>query len=578
MITFRANYNAELQRKYRLCYSGGRDFVDAYLQEHYKEDPDVWKRRKFMSYAPAFAKAALLEYLRGLSQRATEIKRVGGSPLYQDCISGRRGGVDGQDSTMNRYMVHNVLQELLPQGIVGVFCERVDVTGMSEAEANKNLPYYMIYTAEQILNYRIGRNRRLEAIMLRHSKHEYDEYGMPKAILSCYRYLALLPGGGVYDRLIDSNNETLEEQIHDLPEIPFTLFQLPESLLQDVADYQIALLNLASADLYYATAANVPFYVEQYNDLTAGMYNEGASRKEPTIDQNAQVVEEVLKGTRKASHPTTPDTSERIVVGAHQGRRYPMAAEAPRFIHPSPEPLLASMQKEQQLKNEIRELLRLALASLGAAQTSAEAKEFDELGLEGGLSYIAKELQRGETAMARHFHNYLAAENDMPTITYPDRYDLRTDDQRRAVADSMHKLSYTAPSATFRKQVAHNIADTLFGSGRVTEDVLALIHDEIDSSPFPTADPDIIKQDYESGFLSDESGSLARGYRPDECERARKAHTARLLRIQAAQTPMENPAARGLRDADPNPNSGKEEKEGKPKRGEEQAASPQGDA
>jgi hypothetical protein len=41
------------------------------------------------------------------------------------------------------------------------------------------------------------------------------------------------------------------------------VFNISDSLLADAADYQIALLNLNSADLGFALKANYPVYTEQ---------------------------------------------------------------------------------------------------------------------------------------------------------------------------------------------------------------------------------------------------------------------------------------------------------------------------
>ena len=53
----------------------------------------------------------------------------------------------------------------------------------------------------------------------------------------------------------------------DIPEIPFVLMELDTSLMTDIADYQISLLNLASSDVNYALKSNFPFYVAQFNPV-----------------------------------------------------------------------------------------------------------------------------------------------------------------------------------------------------------------------------------------------------------------------------------------------------------------------
>jgi hypothetical protein len=60
------------------------------------------------------------------------------------------------------------------------------------------------------------------------------------------------------------------------------------------------------------------------------------------------------------------------------------------------------------------------------------------------------------------------------------------------------------------------------------------------------------------------------GFPEDEAEKAKDERVERLKQIAIAQggTTMDNPASRGLRDLDPNPQSGRDEKKNKPQRGQ----------
>ena len=82
---------------------------------------------------------------------------------------------------------------------------------------------------------------------------------------------------------------------------------------------------------------------------------------------------------------------EDVKTGISQGRRYPKGMDAPSFIHPSAEPLNASMAKQNQLKQDIRKLVNLSLRNLERPAGSQSADESDEKGLEAGLSYIGLE-------------------------------------------------------------------------------------------------------------------------------------------------------------------------------------------
>ena len=73
-----------------------------------------------------------------------------------------------------------------------------------------------------------------------------------------------------------------------------------------------------------------------------------------------------------------------------EGRRYGKGLERPGFIHPSSEPLEVSMAKQKELKEDIRTLIGLNLASLQSRRASAESKQEDVRTKEEGLSFIHK--------------------------------------------------------------------------------------------------------------------------------------------------------------------------------------------
>lgn len=50
--------------------------------------------------------------------------------------------------------------------------------------------------------------------------------------------------------------------------MPFVMAGITKSILRDIANYQIALLNIESSDLQYITDANFTFYVEPYDPRT----------------------------------------------------------------------------------------------------------------------------------------------------------------------------------------------------------------------------------------------------------------------------------------------------------------------
>jgi len=297
--------------------------------------------------------------------------------------------------------------------------------------------------------------------------------------------------------------------------------------LVDVADYQIALTNLASSDMNYSMKSNFPFYTEQFNPATESTHLRQALVSD--VNSGSQDGEAVEASTAKG---------QQVDAGVSQGRRYPKGIERPGFIHPSAEPLLASMKKQDQLKAEIRELVNLAVSSLEPKRASAESKQEDTKSLEAGLSYIGMELQYGENQISQIWSEYEGTSN-IAKISYPRNYSLKTDDDRLAEAKALREELPNIPSIEYQRIVAKEIVDILIGY-KITTEQLQVIYKQIDDSPVVVTDPDIIAQDLEKGLVSTETASKVRLYPPGEVEKAEKDHAKRLARIEAAQSDSAN--------------------------------------
>jgi hypothetical protein len=203
----------------------------------------------------------------------------------------------------------------------------------------------------------------------------------------------------------------------------------------------------------------------------------------------------------------------------------------------------ASMDKQNQLKEEIRLLLNLTIANLkGPAMASAESKGKDEATLEAGLSYIGLTLENGERKIAELWAMYEGLLDKFPaTIKYPEAYSLRSEADRRNEADQLGKLGTLIPSPTYQKQVGKKIANVLLSSSNTTE-TMRKIYQEIDNSPGLSSDAEIIGSDLDHGLVSNKTASILRGYAPDEADKAANDHAERLARIAAAQQPAGNPS------------------------------------
>lgn len=556
------HYTAKLQdwQKWRAVYDGGQYFIDQYLKPFSSREGDVaFKRRKDISYNPAFAKEAVNEIKNSIFQRLTDISRVGGSVSYKDAVIGKNGGINLLGESMTSFVGRRILPELLTMARVGVFVDMPSVSGITVADAIGKRPYIYMYHAEDIRSWCYDEETNTNEynnVLLRDYFNTYDEEtGLPIGIACRYKRLWIAADNLVHVQYYDSDGEKIfrdseaanigqGEIVLQIDKIPFVVIELSDSLLSEVANYQIALLNLASSDMAYSMFSNFPFYTEQF---------------EPRA---------MTEFVRKPSHLAGGESSdaqsgkpEEIKVGTTTGRRYPKGLERPQFINPSPDPLRASMEKQEQLKMEIRQLVNLSVSNLQPRGQSADSKKADNDGLEAGLSYIGMELETMERKIAEFWDMY--EHKGAATINYPETYEIRSPTEKQSEAESLQKVAICVPAKTYQKEVAKRIVRLTISKSTSVE-TLKKIEQEIDSAPGITTDPDTISKDIEIGICDLNTGSKLRGYPEGTVEKASQDHTDRLARIaqsQASTGVMPSAAARGVPDQAPNPVSGgKQEK------------------
>jgi hypothetical protein len=538
--------------KWRLAYEGGREFIDTYLSLlSSRENANDFAVRKASSYCPAFAEAGINEIKNSIFRRLVDIIRVGGSKSYQDAVAATNGGVDLRDNSMNSFIGTEVLLDLLLMAKVGIFVDMPVLNGKTLSDTKNKRPYLYSYSTEDIRSWAYdvpGQPNEFSHILLRDHLYEKDAITrLPVDKTERFRYLRKESNGvrlGFFNTdgvAINADGKpSTDTYLLDLPQIPFVLITLPNSLMKNVADYQIALLNLESADINYARKANFPFYTEQFDPRTDAIYQKPANEGQST-DQAGK---------------------DEISVGPTQGRRYPINTDRPGFIHPSAEPLNASMKKGRQLKEDIRLLINLSLSAFNPATNSTTNKQMDNQGLESGLSFIGLTLEKAERQVAKFWAMYEGGEP--ATVNYPDNYSIKSEDDRQKEAEGKQKLMEVVPSNLYRREMAKEIVRITL-SCKVPNSVIDKIEAEIDSAPTMTSDPKTIAMDWTNGFVSTETASAARGYSPDEYEKAKKDHAERIANVLKAQTTPGQ--ARGNQDGQVGQATGVDEKVDKDGRG-----------
>lgn len=550
--------------KWRLTYESGDEFIEEFLEKFStREDDEDFATRRSISYCPAFAKAAVNDVKDAIFQRIADVARGGGPKTYQDAVKGLEGGVDLAGTTMNSFIGTTILPELLTMRKVGVFVDMPQLPGETLMDQQGARPYIYHYPIESILNWvvNVKNNKTYSKLLLQDSVYKHCPVtGLPIETLKRYRYM-WVSDGKVCVQFFDEDSKPIDRfgeagidvVVLDIPTIPFVLFEITDSLLKDVANYQIALLNLASSDILYSLKSNFPFYVEQFDPRAENLFRRPVGHERVSTGEDSV---QIVQGGEQADAIAAKNYE--IEVGATTGRRVPKGLDLPTFIHPSPEPLLASMQKQDELKKDIRMLVKLAVSNLAPKMASAESKNYDERGLEAGLSAIGLVLEQGERLIARYWHMYHNAKGTVATVSYPQKYSLQSDKDKRDEAKDMAGLAKAVPSVTFKKETMKQVANITLAT-KVSNEVLKKIETEIDTTEV-VVNPEELERDIELGLIDPETASKAKGYPEGVVEKAKEAHAERVKRIADSQA-----KARGVTDMGGLEKVGRDEKMDKDK-------------
>jgi hypothetical protein len=525
--------------KYRHVLEGGDIFIDEYLQKYSSQEDDTdFQKRKSVTYCPAHAEAALMDIRNTIYQRMQEIVRKTSLESYELCIKGKNGGVDGTGDTMDGFIGRTVLTELLFLGRVGVFVDRSSEYSQARTKAEKlqNHPYCYIVKTEDIISWKYDADGELETVLIAFEEEVSDnELELVTGTEHKFKYLRRTESGvevTIYDSSMGIEAGPI---VLKLRHIPFTILETSRPLLKNIAGYQVALLNMESSDVSYSIRSNFTFYTEQY-DPRYDAFTAGA-----TVDE----------ATGSISKSTQTDLT--IKTGHAVGRRYAIDTERPGFIHPSPEPLRASMEKEETIRQDIHKLINLNMSMLEPTRASAESKKLDTRGLESGLSCIGMELELLERHIVRAWADYEGKSDTEVLIKYPSSYSPKSDEDRINESEKYLDLAEKATSNTYRREMCKRAISILL-YGKVQEDTLDKIYNEIDENPAVLSGVQMIIETHREGLVSDALAAMLLGYPDGDVVQANKDHAERAARIVLAQTSAKD-KARGVDDLDPDKTS-----------------------
>jgi hypothetical protein len=208
------------------------------------------------------------------------------------------------------------------------------------------------------------------------------------------------------------------------------------------------------------------------------------------------------------------------------------------------------MEKQEQIKKEINEIINQTLKNISSGNSSAESKKVSERKEEDGLKAIGEELEYGEVKIAHFFALYEGSEISAE-IHYPENFQFKNDADKRTEASELEKLLSCTPSVTGQKAIAKKLIKSLIGDD-ITEQDLTKIYSEIDSAPGAISNPQQLSELVDLNILSPETAAIQAGFDKSEAVKAKDAATERAVAIATAQS-LGTQGARGNNDLSPTP-------------------------
>ncbi len=244
--------------KWRMVYEGGDEFIDNFLtQFSRRERHDDFVVRRAISYNSNHA-GGIIDIIRNaMSVKLPEVNRKG-DEQYENLM---RTDVDMQKSSMSTFVGLEIVPLLLSQGkrFIGVDSPQVfDLAGVKTLIEDEGRPYVWAIDAEDVLSWSYDDMGKFNTVLIREFVDQRDpETGLVKGSAEQFRYMRMvgefesdeglgLSGPGVLVLLFDKDAKMLTEPVVlKISRIPIVELRLVDSLIRDIADMQVALLNLA---------------------------------------------------------------------------------------------------------------------------------------------------------------------------------------------------------------------------------------------------------------------------------------------------------------------------------------------
>jgi hypothetical protein len=526
--------HAGLWLKWRLCYEGAEAFKEAFLYRYSKREDDTdFTNRKKITYIPGHSRAVINIIRNALAVRLPDVVRKGS----QEYLDAMQNDVDGFNSSMTAFVALDITPLLIVQGKRFVVVDAIpSKEGATKAE-DLGTPYFYTVDAEDVVSWAYSPDGDLIAILMHlHEDVVNAETGLIEGSQLIYRYMRRLEDGeeytgacsvtftgpGVVIASFDVEGKLLTRenacQFLEMDRIPVVEFSLVSSIMAEIADHQISLLNLASTDMDFLWRGNFPIYTEQQPKKSSSIRPRGTKRRKADEDTDS---ESVLAG----SDPGTGPSSSQRRVGSGKGVGYMEDMDRPDFISPGTENLKVSMTKQEGIAKEIRILVDLALVSLSvkALEQSGKSKEADRVGEEAGLAYIGQALESGERELGQIFEMMAGNDPNDIEVNYPESYSIRTASERRTEAEELRKLHSAVRSETYQRTLDKRVAEVLL-KPLISADELEKVFKEIDAGAYVDDDKDrsqVIQKDVVTKIVSRGTAATLRGYDADEAEKVR---------------------------------------------------------